>query len=116
EYVERKLPFDDPFAQIPQVANFLRAETDAAQPIIRHGRYLRRRRKCVEQRLEARKDRCRGFRRQLLADDGASKRLERILVLTRGEAARPVCAHQVTQDRIAAAKQATRSSVVDGGC
>ncbi len=40
EDVERQLSFFNPSAQIAQVAELLRAQTDPAQPLVRHGKHL----------------------------------------------------------------------------
>ena len=113
EDVERQLAILDASAQVAEVGGLLPAQADAAQAFVRHGKHLRRRGKGLEEPFETQEDGRGRLRRELLADDGADERLERIHMLARPEAARTMRAHQIAQNRIAPREQPPGSCVID---
>ena len=102
ELVEGQRPVRCARAQVADVSKLLRADADRTKAIV--GRRCDRDcgRAAVEQRRKARLDGRRGFRRELLRDDGVEQRAKRIGALRLGEPALAELPHQVPDHRVAA--------------
>ena len=108
---------DDPGGEIPQIANLLTTQPDAAQGGIVEPRdgFSARHGVVGEERGESTEDRRCGLGGQLLTDDGARQCGEMIVMLTPGHATWSEALDGDGEDWIAAHQQSTRAGVVGWG-